>query len=85
MPGMSPPTPCAPPACLVAKPGSLDTVQALFSSRQNISMLSTLFRSQIQSTAQYGLLGSKLTPLQTDQVQVYTLKELVSLCFLPAF
>jgi len=52
-----PPTHPQPTRCSgsVRNGEGLDAVQALFSNSQNISMLSTLFWSQIHKTAPYGL------------------------------
>jgi len=47
----------------------LDAVQKLFSTGQNTGLLSTLLWSQIQSTAPYGLLWTKLTPSHPVPVQ----------------
>ena len=48
---------------------SIDTVRALLSSNQNISVLSAPFWLQTQSTALWGPLWGKSTPSQPDSTQ----------------
>lgn len=55
------------PGDRVGKREIVGTMQALFNTSQNTSMLPILFQLHSQNTGQYGLIWRKLTPSQPAQ------------------